>query len=112
VRGKFADRHVRLPATLRIPEGTEIDEMTSVGDTQDWEIGHLVESPLGPERLFNTLEAQVKRDPAFTVTSPAPNLMTWEYDSPFGGRWNLSFVANTSDPPDRYRITGTLTPVR
>jgi putative intracellular protease/amidase len=112
VRGKFADRNFRLPSTLKIPEGTRVDEVTSVGDLQTWEVVYLIESPLGPEKLLDTLKAQAKQDTAFTVKSSAPNQMAWEYDSPFGGRWNLSFVANTSDPPDRYRITGTLTPAR
>jgi putative intracellular protease/amidase len=112
VRGKFADRNFRLPSTLNIPEGTRVDEMTSIGDTQNWEVVYLVESPLSPEKFFDILEAQAKLDASFEVTSPAPHQLGWEYDSPFGGRWNLSFVANTSDPRDRYRITGTLTPVR
>jgi putative intracellular protease/amidase len=112
VRGKFADRHARLPRTLDLPPGTRIDEELSLGDTRTWETVYRVESPLGPEKLFELLAAQARLDTAFEVTSPAPNQMAWEYDSPLGGRWQFSFVANTSDPPDRYRITGTLTPVR
>jgi putative intracellular protease/amidase len=113
VRGKFADRNFRLPSTLRIPEGTRVDEVTSVGDLRSWEVVYLVESPLGPEEFIETVHAQAKQDTAFAVKpQSAPNQMAWEYDSPFGGRWNLSFVANTSDPSNRYRITGTLTPVR
>lgn len=112
VRGKFADRHLRLPSTLEIPEGTKIDEIQALGDTRSWEIVYLVESPLAPEQLFGKLLAQAKRDREFDVTQSAPNQLSWEYDSPYGGRWNASFVANTSDPSDRYRITGTLTPVR
>jgi putative intracellular protease/amidase len=113
VRGKFADRNFRLPATLRIPDGTRVNEVTSVGDTRSWEVVYLIESPLSPQKFFETVTAQAKQDAAFTVKpQAAPNQMAWEYDSPFGGRWNLAFVANTSDPSDRYRITGTLTPVR
>lgn len=112
VRGKFADRHLRLPSTLEIPEGTKIDEIQALGDTRSWEIVYRVESPLAPGQLFGTLLAQAKKDKDFTVTQTAPNQLGWEYDSPHGNRWKASFVANTSDPPDRYRITGILTPVR
>jgi putative intracellular protease/amidase len=113
VRGKFADRHYRLPSTLRMPEGTRVDEVTSIGDAQSWEVVYLIESPLGPEKFVETVIAQARQDADFAVKpQTAPNQMAWEYDSPFGGRWNLSFVAKTSDPPDRFRITGTLTPVR
>jgi putative intracellular protease/amidase len=113
VRGKFADRHMRLPSTLRIPEGTKIDEVLAVGDTQSWEIVYMVESPLPPAKLFDNLLAQAKQDKEFTVKPrAAANQMAWEFESNHGGRWNVTFVANTSDPSDRYRITGTLTPVR
>jgi putative intracellular protease/amidase len=112
VRGKFADRHFRLPSTLRIPDGTRVNELTSLGDMRRWEVVYLIESPLAPEKFVEMVAAQARQDSAFTVKSPAPNQMTWEYDSPFGGRWKLSFVANSSDPSDRYRITATLTPVR
>jgi hypothetical protein len=112
VRGKIADRNIRLPSTTRIPDGTRVSELTSVGDTRSWEVVYLIESPLAPEKFVEMVTAQARQDAAFTVKTPAPNQMTWEYDSPFGGRWNLSFVANTSDPSDRYRITATLTPVR
>ena len=113
VRGKFADRNFRLPATLRMPEGTQVSEVTSLGDTRSWEVVYLIESALGPEKFLETVNAQARQDKDFTVKPmAAPSQVAWEYDSPFGGRWNLSFVANTSDPSDRYRITGTLTPVR
>jgi len=112
VRGKFADRNFRLPSTLRIPEGTRVNEVTSTGDARSWEVVYLIESPLTPEKFVEMVTAQAKQDTTFAVKSSTPNQMAWEYDSPFGGRWNLSFVANTSDPSDRYRITGTLTPVR
>jgi putative intracellular protease/amidase len=112
VRGRFADRHLRLPATLRIPEGTRIDELTSLGDLQTWKVVYRVDSPLRAEQLLDTLASQAKQDADFKVTRTAAHQMGWEYTSPFGGRWNLSFVADTSDPADRYRITGTLTPVR
>ena len=113
VRGKFADRYVRLPSTLRPPQGTNIDEITSIGDISTWETVYLVESPLAAAALFDLFEAQAGKDAEFTVTKrTAPDQLAWEYQSPLGGRWKMSFVANSGDPANRYRVTGTLTPVR
>ena len=113
VRGKFADRNLRFPSTMRPPEGTKIDMVTSIGDERSWELEYLVDSPLDANKLFDELANQAKQDPAFAVKPRTrPDQLAWDYDSPYGGRWNASFVAKPTDRPDRYWITATLSPVR
>jgi len=111
VRGAFADRNFRMPSTLRPPKDTEYDMVTSIGDAQTWEFTYLVESSMTPAQLFEQFASQAKQDPAFQVkTNSGPDRLAWEFDSPFGGRWNYSFVAKPGDRPNRYWVVNTLSP--
>jgi hypothetical protein len=100
-----------MPSTLRPPKDTEYDMVTSIGDAQTWEFTYLVESSMTPAQLFEQFASQAKQDPAFEVkTNSGPDRLAWEFDSPFGGRWNYSFVAKPGDRPNRYWVVNTLSP--
>jgi putative intracellular protease/amidase len=107
VRGRFADRHLRLPATLRTPENTKIAEVSSLGDLRRWEIVYRVESDLDSARLLDHFAQQARQDPGFTVTREGRGVV-WEYPSHFGGRWRMSVVASEAAAAGVYELTGTL----
>lgn len=79
---------------------------------QSREYGYEIHSKLNPAQLLDALAAIAGTDPAFAVPRPAPDRLDWEFDSRYGGRWKFSLAANTKDPPDHDRMTGTLTPAR
>jgi putative intracellular protease/amidase len=113
VRGVLADQHFRLPSTLKLPEGTRIAKAISIGNQQTWETEYIIESGLAPKDLLALFESQARLDPAFMlVPRKQPLELAWEYDSLHGGRWRSTFVAETGDQANRYRMRAQLEPAR
>jgi putative intracellular protease/amidase len=109
VRGVLADRHYRLPAALKAPDGTRIEKVVSIGDEQRWEIEFGIESALAPAELLALFASQARLDPAFTVVPhKQPLELAWDYDSAHGGRWRTTFLAQPGDRPDRFRVRARL----
>lgn len=100
IRGLMADRHVRMPERdLELPEGTVIDTVLQLGDTERWEIEYRVDSPWSPEELVAQLADAAAADAALSVTETASPLETgWRYESEHGGRWALKVRAEPPAP--------------
>lgn len=106
VRGLMADQFMRMPSPpLQLPEGTRFERVTSVGDSRYWEIEQLVTSPLAPAELLEHVRKIAKQDKALQVLPlPDPMQLAWQYESPRGGHWRLSFQANAKQADGRFRL--------
>lgn len=113
VRGKMADRYLRLPANFSMPPGTKLQPVTSLGDTQSWETEYAVESELTPEAFLANIREQARKDPAFTVDAKTgPRQIAWEYPAEAGGRWRVTSDASEVSAPGRYSVVVRLAAVR
>lgn len=112
VRGTMADRHIRMPEQdFRFPEGTVVDTVLKLGDTEHWEIEYEVDSPWGPEELLAHLAAVASEDPALEVLAGDSGLATgWRYESVHGGRWELRYEAEPAPAGESYRVIARLSP--
>jgi transcriptional regulator GlxA family with amidase domain len=111
VRGKMADRHLRMPATFAMPKGTSATSVTSVGDTLTWEIEYAFESQLTPEEVLAQFKEQARKDPAFSVDEKAgPRKMVWEYPGEDGSRWRVSSEARDGAKPGQFLVLVRLAP--
>jgi putative intracellular protease/amidase len=109
VRGKMADRYLRLPAKLRMPEGTRLSSVISMGDTRTWDMEYSVETRLTPEEFFAFVADHARKDPALAVDdSVGPRQVAWEYPGDSGGRWRVAF--NVTDArTGAFSLVGKLT---
>jgi putative intracellular protease/amidase len=109
VRGKMADRYLRLPAKLRMPEGTRLSSVISMGDTRTWDMEYSVETRLTPEEFFAFVAEHARKDPALAVDdSVGPRQVAWEYPGDSGGRWRVAF--NVTDArTGAFSLVGKLT---
>ncbi len=105
IRGLMADRHVRMPERdLEYPDGTVIDTVLQLGDTEQWEIEYRVQSPWTPEELLAQLTQAAAADAALSVTETDSPLETgWRYESEHGGRWALRVAAEPATADGSWR---------
>lgn len=106
VRGLMADQFMRMPSQpLEFPEGTRSERVTSIGDSRYWEIEQLVTTSLGPAELLEYVGKLARQDEALQVLPlPDPMQLAWQYESPRGGRWRLSFQASDKQADGRFRL--------
>jgi len=113
VRGKMADRYLRLPATFSLPPGTKIQTVTRVGDTKSWESEYDVESALTAEAFLANIREQVRKDPALAVDEKTgPRQIAWEYPDESGGRWRVTSDASDGPAPGRFSVVVRLAAAR
>jgi len=113
VRGKMADRYLRLPTTFNPPAGTKVVPVTSLGDTRAWEIEYALESQLTPEALFAQIREHARKDPALTVDEKVgPRQVAWEYPDESGGRWRVTTDAIDGPAPGRFSVVVRLASTR
>ncbi|HEU5136447.1 MAG TPA: DJ-1/PfpI family protein [Steroidobacteraceae bacterium] len=111
VRGKMADRYMRLPAAFSLPPGTKVQPVTSIGDTKSWEKEFAFESALTPEEMFAQFREQARKDPALTVDEKVgPRQLAWEYPDDSGGRWRMTTDASDGPAPGRFQVLVRLAP--
>lgn len=105
VRGKMADRHMRLPARFSLPPGTKLSLVTSLGDALAWEAEYAVESELTPEAFLAQIREQASKDPALAVDDKTgPRQIAWEYPGEDGGRWRVTSDASDGAAPGRFSV--------
>jgi putative intracellular protease/amidase len=105
VRGKMADRYMRLPANFSLPPGTQLSRVTSLGDTLTWEAEYAVESELTPEAFLAQIREQASRDPALAVDGKTgPRQIAWEYPADNGGRWRVTSDASEETAPGKFSV--------
>lgn len=106
IRGLMADQFARMPAQpLQFPEGTDIAQVSSIGNAKDWETEYLVTSPLAPAALLRHIGERARADPDLEVL-PQPDALqlAWQYRSPRGGCWRTSLQAFDRQADRRYRV--------
>lgn len=105
IRGVMADRHIRMPEPeLEYPDGTVIDSVLGLGDTERWENEYRISSPWGPAELVARLAAAAEADAALTVIeTPSPLATAWHHDSEHGGRWEVHVKAEPPEDDGAYR---------
>lgn len=106
IRGVLADQFMRMPSPeIAFPEGTDFDEVTSVGDKQYWETEFRVTSPLASADLVALIRKHAKSDSALSVL-PLPDRMqlAWQYEAERGGQWRMSLQAAEEQPERPFRL--------
>jgi putative intracellular protease/amidase len=114
VRGLMADQYLRMPAKQpAFPEGTQVHELSSLGDMKDWETEYHVESPLAPEAFIADLREVAKDDKALHIL-PLPDSLqlAWEYVAERGGQWRVSFKAGAREADGGYPVTAKIIRLR
>ena len=108
VRGLMADQFMRSPeGGYGFPEGTMVDEVFSLGDTQYWETEYVVESPLDAKAFLALMRERARMDKALDVLPlPDPMKLAWQYESDRGGHWRASFDVTNVESANRYRVVG------
>ena len=113
VRGKMADRYMKLPARFSLPPGTKLSPVTSMGDTRTWEAEYAIESELTPEAFLAQIREQAGRDSLLAVDDKTgPRQIAWEYPDENGGRWRVTSDASEASAPGRFSVVVRLAAVR
>ena len=111
VRGKMADRNLRLPATFSLPPGTKIQPVTSLGDTRSWEIEYVFESELTPEAVFAQFREQARKDPALTVDEKVGRANSrGNIPGEAGVRWRVTSDASDGPAPGQFPVVVRIAP--
>lgn len=97
---------MRMPSPeIAFPEGTDFDEISSVGDRTYWETEYTVSASLSSEDLLALIRKYAKADPALSVLPlPDPMQLAWQYKAERGGHWRMSLQAAEAPPGQPFRL--------
>ncbi len=92
VRGLMADQYLRQPVPpIQYPKGTQITQLSSVGDQQRWDTLYRVQSTLAPDALLAHIESKIKADQQLRILDRgASATLAWEFTSERGGLWRMT----------------------
>lgn len=106
IRGLMADQFMRMPEKpLTFGDGTEVTQLSSLGDTRYWETQYRIQSPMTPAEFIAHLRTLAAEDKALHVLDlPDAKQLAWEYKAERGGQWRLGFTADDKQADGSYRV--------
>jgi putative intracellular protease/amidase len=103
IRGVMADQHVRYPAEMTLPEGTELHPMRSIGDQRQWSTVFHVISPVDQQSFIDRLREFAERDDALEVAKTAPGTASWQHTDA-AGKWQVTIEPSREPLPTGYGV--------
>jgi putative intracellular protease/amidase len=103
IRGLMADQHIRYPAEMTLPEGTQVHPLRSLGDQRQWSTLFHVVSPVDQQSFIKRLRELAERDEALEVAQTAPGTASWQHTDA-AGKWRVTIEPSREALPKGYGV--------
>ncbi len=103
IRGLMADQHVRYPADMTLPEGTQIHPVRSIGDQQRWNTVFHVTSSVDQQSFIDRVREFAERDEALVVAKTDSGIARWQHIDN-AGKWQVTIEPSREPLPTGYGV--------